>query len=440
MKRERYDAVVIGSGVGGMCAAARLAHAGYKTLVVEKLPQMGGRCATLKYKGFTLSTGAMTIAMDGPMGDTFKDVGVEQPVRLIPPEPVVYRIDHEDREPPKPGLKGIIAMVSKDEKEVERVWSAIQRAITWQAPLPGISLRDWLSQYTQNRLIWEAFERLTREHHGVLLPDLPAAEYIEYSKAPAVYYKRSMAPEGNTAMWEALVGMMREKGSNVWTRCGAKRILVEDQVIKGVIVEKQGEELEIEAKAVISNAGPKETVELAGKENFDKGYLKAVREVPGVDPYMGVFIAADRLIYTPDRQRLMFTRSRVLLSIRHLSLVCPEWAPPGKYLYFCGATFPSLPPLDLRKQADFCLQDLWEIFPGAEKYTEILKLSTYYGDDWPFIRSRPGYDLPQKTPVENLYNVGDGVKPPGWVATTAAAESARIVVEDVKQRFKPGEA
>ena len=43
MERKTYDCLVIGSGIGGMCAAARLACSGYKTIVIEKLPMLGGR-------------------------------------------------------------------------------------------------------------------------------------------------------------------------------------------------------------------------------------------------------------------------------------------------------------------------------------------------------------------------------------------------------------
>ncbi|MDY7037176.1 MAG: NAD(P)-binding protein, partial [Thermodesulfobacteriota bacterium] len=64
MKKQHYDAVIIGSGIGGMCAGALLAHGGYKTLVVEKLPLLGGRCSTMEYKGFKIGTGAVYISVD----------------------------------------------------------------------------------------------------------------------------------------------------------------------------------------------------------------------------------------------------------------------------------------------------------------------------------------------------------------------------------------
>ena len=50
MKRD-YDVVIIGAGMGGMAAAALLTHEGYKPLVVERLPFIGGRCSSFEYKG-----------------------------------------------------------------------------------------------------------------------------------------------------------------------------------------------------------------------------------------------------------------------------------------------------------------------------------------------------------------------------------------------------
>ncbi|MCX5999468.1 MAG: FAD-binding protein, partial [Chloroflexi bacterium] len=37
MKTEKYDVAVVGAGMGGLGAAALLAHHGYRTIVAEKL-------------------------------------------------------------------------------------------------------------------------------------------------------------------------------------------------------------------------------------------------------------------------------------------------------------------------------------------------------------------------------------------------------------------
>lgn len=57
MQQEKYDVVVVGSGIGGLGAGALLAHGGYNTLVVEKMSRIGGRCSTEEYEGFKLPTG-----------------------------------------------------------------------------------------------------------------------------------------------------------------------------------------------------------------------------------------------------------------------------------------------------------------------------------------------------------------------------------------------
>jgi phytoene dehydrogenase-like protein len=47
------------------------------------------------------------------------------------------------------------------------------------------------------------------------------------------------------------------------------------------------------------------------------------------------------------------------------------------------------------------------------------------------MRRWPGYPMPTKTPIENLYNVGDGCMPPGTVGIEACALSAKSVARQI---------
>jgi hypothetical protein len=52
-------------------------------------------------------------------------------------------------------------------------------------------------------------------------------------------------------------------------------------------------------------------------------------------------------------------------------------------------------------------------------------------DAWPPQRAVAGSDLPNTTPIANLWNVGDGVKEYANGGTTACAETAKLVVEQI---------
>src|SRR3981081_4204207 len=85
MTVARFDAVVIGAGAGGLCAAARLSHAGLHTLVVDDKCRIGGRASTEEIDGFTVNIGAIAIELGGVFEETFNTVGA--PLDIRTPEP-----------------------------------------------------------------------------------------------------------------------------------------------------------------------------------------------------------------------------------------------------------------------------------------------------------------------------------------------------------------
>src|SRR6187551_3879459 len=64
---SRYDAIIIGGGHNGLVAAAYLARAGRKTLVLEKRPVVGGAAVTEEiFPGFKFSVFSYVVSLLRP--------------------------------------------------------------------------------------------------------------------------------------------------------------------------------------------------------------------------------------------------------------------------------------------------------------------------------------------------------------------------------------
>lgn len=430
-KQGKWDIVVVGAGMGGLCAAALLTHHGYKTLVVEKLPFIGGRCSSVKHKGFTLPTGALYVETHGGVDQLFAEVGAAFPVRDFPIQ-LGFRMGGKDYPMPlKGGLKSVISNFAS-EAETARVMGAIRRAFSWQEPSAAISIQDWFRQYTSNDKVLAVFRGMCN-YQCVNFSDMPAAEFIRQLKLAGT---AGADPQGFLHLMGELVQVIKAKGGDVWTGSRVKQILVQDEVARGVLVDQPGASgMEIPARVVISDAGPHGTVELAGSACFEKGYLKEVKEKVRPLAYMCLEIASSKPLV--DFMGVMVVpEGRHQVTMMTTTLVYPEYAPPGKHLtQVWAAPESSFLPLDTRKQLDMLVQDAREAIPGFDREAEILHAS-YWQKDWPMYRAMPGA-LDQKSSVENLYNVGDGVAPLVPLGLPGCAASARIVVDDIKARIKP---
>ena len=71
----RKTVAIVGAGVGGLAAAARLAHAGFEVSVYEKQRGPGGRCSQLRMDGFTFDMGPTILLMPEVIRETFEAVG-----------------------------------------------------------------------------------------------------------------------------------------------------------------------------------------------------------------------------------------------------------------------------------------------------------------------------------------------------------------------------
>lgn len=435
MRQEQYDVVVIGSGVGGMCAGALLAHRGFKTVVVEKLPALGGRCSTLDYKGFKVPVGAVGVPSSGPFREVFDEVGAEFNVKQHPEGR--YIVDGTEVPLPEKGqFNAILSHCCDDEEEFNRIRAAMRRADTWEKPSNEITLRDWLSQYTGNEKVHALFQNVCAAFIIANAHEASAREFFDIRTGMMRSYGAACFPLGGSIeLMNSLAATIRSKGSDVWTRSPATRILVDGQKAVGVVVDTPKGEVEITAPVVVSNAGPKRTVGLAGRENFDKGFLK---EVDRMRPAMQMWITtiSDRPLY--DWPVITTLKTRRMINMMIPSMVIPGLAPDGKHVHYSiSGPADQTGHWNMKEEVDLHIQDLKDNVPLFAKHGEVLHVGCYHGD-WPTITNTPfaGYQpMKQKTSIENLYQVGEAVGPRGWLGgTPGCALTARMVADEIQKR------
>jgi phytoene dehydrogenase-like protein len=421
-----FDAVVIGAGAGGCCAAARLAHAGYRTLLVEACDRLGGRASTMEIDGFKVNVGAIALELGGVFEETFDLVGAPLEIREPAPATVFY-LNHKVVDVTRGGWAMLLGQISK---KAAKVLGAFAEARSGSLPDGRLSTRDWLAGYTSNETVHAIFRNLCAAIFACNADELPAKAFLTYFTTKGAFKRFGFCPEGTIGVWKSLAQAV-ERNGEVWLDAPVSAIEVEDGAVKGVTVRRNGEDIRLRAGIVISNIGPKDTVRLAGAAAFPADYVRQVEIAlrPAANIVID-FATRERIVEAPGI--VTFGKTRRLCNMADLTATCPELAPPGWHQFVAYAVpQPALGDFDSEAETALALQDLREQFPDFEA-AKVLSVRVMR-DDWPAQRSCAGYDLPRETGIAGLWCVGDAVKDYGNGGTQACAETAKLVVDAIRQ-------
>ncbi len=84
----KRKAIIVGTGLGGLTTAMRLAHNGYSVELVEKFHQAGGRLNQLKKDGFTWDMGPSFFSMSYEFHEFFRDLDMKAPFEFVELDPL----------------------------------------------------------------------------------------------------------------------------------------------------------------------------------------------------------------------------------------------------------------------------------------------------------------------------------------------------------------
>jgi phytoene dehydrogenase-like protein len=425
-----FDALVVGAGAGGLFAAARLAHAGYRTLVVERLDKVGGRASTTEIDGFQVNDGAIVIEVGGITEQTFAEVGAEFDVRT-PRIPVLYRVGSRNLDVTRGGWGLLLSQLTR---QGAKLLSGIGAARKDDDALPGseLSTAEWVARYSKNEAVQGVFRNMCASVFAVGSEELPARVFLTYFTRKSAFKRFGFCPDGTIGIWQALANTITARGGEVWLSSEVERLHVAHGRITGATVLRDGQRVEVACTFTVSDIGPAATVGLVGADNLPQDYREQVRLKDRPCSMLSLnFASRERLVDVPGM--LLFSRSRRLCYVANFTDTCPEMAPPGWHLYV-GASVPKPAVGDFDEAAEIELlkTDLREQVPGFDR-ARILSVAVMR-DGWPPQRAVAGHDMPPATPIPNLWNVGDGVKEYANGGTTACAETAKLVVDEIRAR------
>ncbi|AJC71507.1 oxidoreductase [Thermococcus guaymasensis DSM 11113] len=398
-------AVVIGSGIGGLLTASFLAKNGYEVTVLEKSPRIGGRFTNLNYKGFGLSTGAFHMlphGEDGPLAHLLNLLGAD--VQIVNSQPKGMIFYNRKTFPYKEGWK---YLSFREKARAMKLLADIKRNKLPAGEEAEMSGREWIREKIGDNEFVDLFIKSFLGWADSVL-DVPALELAKEIKATLKWGGPGLIKGGCKALTGELARIVTENGGKILTRKKAVEIDADSKKV----VTAGGEEFPYDV--LISNVGIKETVELIGRDNFDRDYLKRVDSLrPSEGIKYNVALKGNQrigntVVFTLDTERIN--------GYNEPSSLSPELAKEGYTLIMLHH---ALQGRNVRAERRKGIEDIYRIFPNLDEEGEILLIQTYL-DGNPVNRVASG-QVVEDFPIRDVYVVGDAYKLPGGIEVEGIA-------------------
>ena len=277
-----YDIIIIGAGLGGLTAGAKLSKEGKKVLLIEQHDIPGGCATTFKRKDYTFEVGLHE--MDGLQGvdmkiKIFRDLGVFDNVEFLR-VPEFYHFVNERIEitVPHNPEKAINTLTERFPEEEEGIKAYFDQIINAKKKAkeaegkPEISVGEFLDSVIGN----EDLKLILLGNLGYYHDDPYSLSLIYYSLAQARYYLGggNFIKGGSQKLSDYLSGFITRNGGEVIFKHMVKEIIVEDNNATGVkyVSVKNGEEKIFSAFAgeIIANAAVPNVANLLPNESGEK--------------------------------------------------------------------------------------------------------------------------------------------------------------------------
>ena len=324
---DEYEVVVVGAGLGGLVAAALLARAGKKVLVLDGHYVAGGNATIFRRKRYEFDVGIHYLGDCGPNGTiptVLRQCGVED-VRFRPMDADLEVITFPDFEFSIPRDKKtfeerLLERFPSERRGIARYFRFLAQVSRMQAASGSwakeaiTALRCPLVLRYMNKTFGEFLDSCTSNPQ---LRAILTAQNGTYAIAPGrvssllhaglqnhYFENGGWYPEGGgQVMSDRLAEEIEKNGGEIRLVSKVSKIHVDEGRVSGVTFHnKHLGEKRVQTRAVVSNADLKRTVEeLVGSEHFPEDFAKRTKSfemaLPLFTVFLGLDIPADQLPY-----------------------------------------------------------------------------------------------------------------------------------------------
>ena len=275
--------VVIGAGMGGLAAAARLAALGHQVTVCEQAPVIGGKLGRYQRDGFCFDTGPSLLTLPAVYRDLFLKTGapLADVLEITPVDPVCHYRFADGLELDIPNAALPVVAQAWDEAlgagagdewtafmaHAARVWD-VTRVPFLEAPLAGTrtlvnlsrnlgdvrTVAPWLSlRGLGRRYLTDPHQRMWLDRYATYTGSDPRAAPAALASVPYVEqaFGSWYVPGGLYRLGEAVAQRARDLGVTIRTGTTVERVKVSKGRVRGVRL-AGGERLA--AEVVVANA------------------------------------------------------------------------------------------------------------------------------------------------------------------------------------------
>lgn len=288
---DSYDVIIIGAGISGLVCGCYLAKAGMKVLIVEQHYKPGGYCSSFKRQGFTFDAAAHSIGgfKYGNLGNIFEDLKLYEKVTIkkFDPSNIIMTSDYKITfwDDLSKTIKDFQINFPNEKYNINNFFNFL----VTKDPKSSSSMKSWTFEnlldkyFNDNKL--KAILSFPLFGNSGLPPSLISAfigiKIFREFLLDGGYYPESCMQ----SIPDALVERFKEFRGELQLLCRAKKIIVKNNKVSGVVLEKSGF---IPSKYVISNCDARQTFfNLLGKRIVSKDFLSRINNmIPSLSAFI----------------------------------------------------------------------------------------------------------------------------------------------------------